>query len=79
MLFRSAMAHARAVLGEAVRYARNMRECLAGADIRIIAVPWKEFERISPKDASSKIVLLDCWGLLKEKGRLRVEYLGKGA
>jgi UDPglucose 6-dehydrogenase len=74
-----AMAHARAVLGEAVRYARNMRECLAGADIGIIAVPWKEFERISPKDASSKIVLLDCWGLLKEKGRLRVEYLGKGA
>lgn len=73
-----AMDGARGVLGDTVNYARNILECLKGADVGIIAVPWSEFRRIESKKLSKGIVILDCWGSLEGQKGLKIKFLGKG-
>jgi UDPglucose 6-dehydrogenase len=73
-----AMENARSVLGDAVSYARGPQECISGADLAILAVPWKEFAKIDLKKADKKMVLLDCWQFFPDKDGITVRSLGKG-
>jgi UDPglucose 6-dehydrogenase len=73
-----AMENARSVLGDAVNYARGPQECISGADLAILAVPWKEFAKIDLKKADKKMVLLDCWQFFPDKDGITVRSLGKG-
>jgi UDP-glucose 6-dehydrogenase len=72
------MENARSVLGDAVSYARGPQECISGADLAILAVPWKEFAKIDLKKADKKMVLLDCWQFFPDKDGITVRSLGKG-
>jgi len=74
-----ALESARSVLGDTVKYAKNVQECLAGADLGIIGVPWNEFKRINAKKLKKGIILFDCWRLLEGKKGLDIRYLGVGS
>jgi UDPglucose 6-dehydrogenase len=71
-----AQENARSVLGDTVRYAKNAWDCIAHADLGIIAVPWEEFKKIDFKKIHKKVVLLDCWRLLEEIKGVKIQYLG---
>ncbi|MGE5197900.1 MAG: UDP-glucose dehydrogenase family protein [Deltaproteobacteria bacterium] len=73
-----AQENARSVLGDAVKYAKNTGDCLKSADIGVIAVPWDEFKNINAKRLNKKIILLDCWRLLKNIKGIDIKYLGTG-
>jgi len=60
----AAMNNARKVLGEGVKYARSVEECLKGMEFCILATPWDEFKNLKYEDfrkCMKKPVLLDCW------------------
>jgi len=69
---------ARSVLGNSVKYAKDKEECILGADLIVIAVPWKEFKNINPKKLNKKAAMLDCWQLLDNKKAPNIHYLGVG-
>lgn len=78
------MAHARRELGATVQFALTAQECIAGAEIVIVATPWKEFLEIPAAawGSSGGRVVVDCWRGLKhvEKvGGVRYLSLGIGA
>ena len=61
---------ARAVLGEAVRYAGSVAECLASADAVVVANPCSEWKSLGPEDfprRSPPFAVLDCWRLLRDR------------
>ena len=43
-----------------------MKDCVADADVIVIATPWEEFKKIKTNDLKhgSKPILLDCWRML---------------
>lgn len=58
---------ARLVLGDHVRYAATVAECIAASDVLVITQPWKEFKALTPGDvarSSNPRVILDCWRIL---------------
>ncbi|MFZ2603455.1 MAG: nucleotide sugar dehydrogenase [Candidatus Omnitrophota bacterium] len=69
-----AMENARSVLGDRVKYSKNETDCLSGADLAIIAVPWEQFKKINYKD----IAVLDCWHCLDSRSGANIKFLGKG-
>jgi len=69
-----AMESARSVLGDRVKYSKNETDCLSGADLAIIAVPWEQFKKINYKD----IAVLDCWHCLDSRSGANIKFLGKG-
>jgi len=73
-----ALENARSVLGNTVRYAKDKAECLAKADIAVIAVPWEEFKQIDFRRLSKKCVLLDCWRLSGGLKGAEIQFLGAG-
>lgn len=74
-----AQENARSVLGGRVRYAKNKEDCLLGADIAVVAVPWEEFKEINFKRLKNKIIFLDCWRLLEDTEGVNIRYLGVGS
>jgi UDPglucose 6-dehydrogenase len=74
-----AMENARGVLGNAVTYAENGAECVKGADLCIIAVPWQDFKAINYLKINGKLIILDCWKLLEKKAGMKITFLGIGA
>lgn len=72
-----AIENARGVLGDKVQYAKNLKNCVSGPDIAVIAVPWPEFKEIDLKSANKHIVFLDCWRLLKPQSGIKIIYLGR--
>lgn len=73
-----AMDNARSVLGDIVKYSKNEADCLIGADLGVIAVPWASFKKINFKKVNENIVLLDCWHFLDKESAMRIEFLGRG-
>lgn len=61
-----AMDAARGVLGSRVQYAESVQACIQGADVVLIATPWKQFKNLNChfNDAAKKTIIIDCWGLL---------------
>ena len=58
------MENARGVLAEGVKYAGSAKQCLEGAELAILAVPWDEFKTLAPQDfiqTMRRPRLLDCW------------------
>ena len=73
-----AMYFARGVFGDEVKYAKSSSECIEKSQIVVIVTPWKEFSKINSKNLrNKKLVILDCWGILKDKN-LNIKYLGRG-
>ncbi|MFH1128962.1 MAG: nucleotide sugar dehydrogenase [Candidatus Omnitrophota bacterium] len=73
-----AMDNARSVLGDTVKYSKNEADCLTGADLGVITVPWASFKKINFKKINKNIVLLDCWHFLDKESAMRIEFLGRG-
>jgi UDPglucose 6-dehydrogenase len=73
-----AMENSRAVLGNTVKYAKDKEDCISGADLAIIAVPWQAFKKINFKKLNKNILILDCWRLLEGAKGIKVKYLGVG-
>jgi UDPglucose 6-dehydrogenase len=61
-----AMPAARAVLGDRIRLMESTQDCIAGADVILIATPWKQFRDLNHKIApgAKPPTVIDCWGLL---------------
>ncbi len=72
-----ALEAARGVFGDSVEYADNAEDCAQKCDILLITTPWDEFKNIDSKFLKSKIQILDCWEVIKDKD-LNIRYLGKG-
>ena len=70
--------NARGVLGDQVRYAKNKEDCLIGADIAVIAVPWQEFKEINFRAINKKMVVLDCWKIVQAMPSSTIQHLGIG-
>jgi UDPglucose 6-dehydrogenase len=62
----SAMPAAAAALGDRVRLFESAQACIAGADVILIATPWKQFKHLNYNSAggSKPATVIDCWGLL---------------
>jgi UDPglucose 6-dehydrogenase len=77
-----AMDSARAALGQRVRYADSMQQCLNQSDVVVVANPDKQFAEIQEKDlpAVSRPVIVDAWRLLRKdlEHNTRVEYKAVG-
>ncbi|MDD5255768.1 MAG: UDP-glucose/GDP-mannose dehydrogenase family protein, partial [Candidatus Omnitrophica bacterium] len=73
-----AMENAKGVLGDRVRYASSVKDCVTGADAVVIAVPWQDFKNLDCKKLKKGAVVLDCWRLLEGKGKGMVRNLGVG-
>lgn len=79
-----AMVNAQRVVGNAVRMAQSLGECVEKADLLVVTTPWREFID-APAEvwlrSNSPIVVIDCWRAL-DQVRLRnvKEYvpLGRG-
>jgi len=74
---------ARRVLGDKnVVYATSVRDCLRGAQLCILATPWKEFKSLTPEDFINymeKPLLLDCWRFFdQQKFAGKVDYFALG-
>ena len=55
-------------VSSAVRLAESMEECISGAAVVVIAVPWPEFADLDPtwlERANYRPVVLDCWRMYK--------------
>lgn len=76
------MENAKSVLGEGVKYARSVDECLEGAEFCILATPWEEFRSLKPEEFTGKMkrpVLLDCWRFFnRAEFSRKLEYLAIG-
>jgi UDPglucose 6-dehydrogenase len=63
-----AMAAARSVLGERVRYAESMTACASAADVLVVAVPWPDYAALEPghlrRPAGGLPVVVDAWRVL---------------
>lgn len=73
-----ALENARGVLGNTVEYSKNAADCLAGADLAVIAVPWIEFKKINFNKLGKKLIVLDCCRLLDGVRGVDIRYLGVG-
>jgi UDPglucose 6-dehydrogenase len=68
-------------LGSEIRRAQSGQACIDGADVVVIATPWKEFKSLnySSPDHDGKPIVIDCWGLLDEKAHRSVVITRLGA
>ena len=77
-----ATANARAVLGDKIRYAPTIGECLKGADICIVALPSDEFRKLEASDFVQNMnkggLVLDCWRLFNGSSFRETDYLALG-
>jgi len=66
-----------------IRFAGSARECVAAADLVVIATPWKGFQNLQPGDFARgpgpARVVIDCWRMLDSRSIARVaEYHALG-
>ncbi len=76
-----AMENAKRVLGETVKWADDIRECLSGSDVCVIAVPAREFATLRASFLrrlmrSPRVV--DCWRCMDTRETTKVEYHAVG-
>jgi UDPglucose 6-dehydrogenase len=76
------MDNAKGFLRDKVKYANSVKECIANADVCIIATPWDEFKKLNPDDfsiKSGKPVIIDCWRILdRSRFSEKTDYVGIG-
>lgn len=69
-------------LDKAVRFAASARDCIAQADVVVVATPWQEFSSIPVQDwkrDGAPRVVIDCWRVLQPlAGQQGIRYLGLG-
>ncbi len=73
----AAMENARAELGDFVRYAKSADECVRASDMVVLATPWPEFQKSSPRLFKGKTVL-DCWRFFGDDVRKVSNYASVG-
>ena len=76
-----ALGSARKVLGDSVRYAESLEQCVEQADVLIVASPEPEFERLHAEiPLRSHQVVFDTWRLLRQRlqGVANGSYLASG-
>ncbi len=75
-------AQANGALADKLRFAADARECIAQADVVVVATPWPDFCDIPAADwqcAGSPRTVIDCWRVLKHlAGQPGIRYLGLG-
>jgi len=60
-----AMEESRQVLGDRVHFAESPQACVKGADVILLATPWKQFQFLDYGSGNShRPVVIDCFGLL---------------
>jgi len=76
------MGNAKLALGERIKYAGSVEECLTDAQLCILATPWEEFKKLKPEDFTTRMkkpVLLDCWWLYnRSEFSKKLEYMAIG-
>jgi UDPglucose 6-dehydrogenase len=62
----SAMEAARQLFGERVQFMDSAQACIRGADVVLIATPWKQFKTpdYGTNGTPTCPTVIDCWGLL---------------
>lgn len=76
-----AMANAYELVGDKIKYADNMYDCLKNADILTILTEWSEFKTLDLKKASKLMrhkVIIDCRNLIDEKSALDNGFIYRG-
>jgi UDPglucose 6-dehydrogenase len=78
----AAMPSARTALDGAVLYAASLAECIAAADLLVLATPWPEIAGLGIADLArpgKPRGVIDCWRLLdRPEVRAAVSYVGLG-
>lgn len=70
---------AKNVFGDGVIHAKNGVECVKEADVVLVATPWDEFKSIDMTGTKKDLCILDCWGIIKDRGLgVPIKYIGKG-
>ncbi len=69
----AAMANARRLLGDGVRYASSMEECAEAAAVLTVVTPWNEFRSLK-----TRAVVIDCWRILQAEEFETYETCGLG-
>ncbi len=76
------MENAKRILGESVKYASSIGECLQDAEFCLVATPWEQFKKLKPEDFTKKMkkpVLLDCWRIYdRAEFKSKLSYLAIG-
>jgi UDPglucose 6-dehydrogenase len=74
--------NAKSILGDKVKYAKSVAECIANTRLCIIATPWDEFKKLSPEDFAPNVrdpTIIDCWRILnREQFSKKMDYIGIG-
>jgi UDPglucose 6-dehydrogenase len=76
-----AMDSARVILGDQLVYCASAEDCLRQSDAAVIAVPWKEFARLSERALgrrAGRLVLIDAWRIVPEGLRRKTKYIPVG-
>ena len=76
-----AMEPARKLLGDAVRYADSVADCIRNTEVIVLATDWTEFRSVPYQLAGSKPrpMILDCWRMLRtSQGSDEMSYLAIG-
>lgn len=63
------MENARAVLGDDVRFAATIEECLDAADVIVITTPWPQFGQLTGAmlaGAGRRRRVIDCWRCVED-------------
>ena len=72
---------ARRALGDRVRYAATIGECVADADVIVVATDWRDFAALGAvlDGSARRPVVFDCWRMFKP-GAVNAEivHLGRG-
>ena len=78
----AAMGNARAVLGDDVRIAATLEECLAAADVLVITTPWPQYTGLTIAmlaGAGRRRRIIDCWRCVEDAAlRHSADYIGIG-
>ncbi len=80
-----ALPAAKAVLGPTVEAATSAADCAAGADLLVIATPWRQFADLPPATLARKggrVTVIDLWRILPAPAFAevaKVVYIGRGA
>ncbi len=74
--------NAKKLLGDRVKYANSIDECLQDTTLCILVTPWPEFKKLKPDDFIKKMkkpALIDCWRIYdRAEFKSKLSYLAIG-
>lgn len=78
----AALENARGVLGDDVRFAATLQECLEAADVIVITIPWPHYAQLTGAmlaGAGRRRRLIDCWRCVEDAAlRESADYIAIG-